>query len=536
MPQLSNPRVTPESPEIRPGLGVEIVDVCRRLDLATRAADWDTVVVVLEEHWRTLVMSRGARPSLLTAIRSVPLSVVHRHPKAALIAASVGRQVHNLPSIKVPTRAGDIAQALRTDAASRAAELSLLTLLVKLKQGDIVDAYEHSELALPLVKAVSTDSMSPIAEAMPFWYLFAGRAAALAGREERAVTFFMIAWAQRNSDSTGQAGVMAAADIALQHALLADSNEVRRWTKIVDSAAEAASEMSTWTMIQRTRDLALLIIALGRLDLQEAEPLAERLAEDVAYDYYWPATLVNVVRYYIIIDQPGRAYRSLDVAAEMHSTQLDDRTIHASAINFARAELAEAVGQAHDVEKALSSITNGHLANLAKVCRARMALALGEPATAKRLVLTAESESRRDGTIRECRTIRAAAELALGNVEEAAKLFAPAGMAGPDQQRLLASLSPEINARMRHELKLGDALPAPLALIARREPPKAIKLTQSERQVLAHLTTQASLDEIATSLFITRNTLKTHQRALYAKLEVGSRSDAVVRAVELGLL
>ena len=44
------------------------------------------------------------------------------------------------------------------------------------------------------------------------------------------------------------------------------------------------------------------------------------------------------------------------------------------------------------------------------------------------------------------------------------------------------------------------------------------------------------LREVADQLFISRNTIKTHTRALYAKLGVASRDEAVSKGRALGLL
>ena len=44
------------------------------------------------------------------------------------------------------------------------------------------------------------------------------------------------------------------------------------------------------------------------------------------------------------------------------------------------------------------------------------------------------------------------------------------------------------------------------------------------------------LRELASDLFITPNTLKTHLRAIYRKLGAESREEAVIRAREHGLI
>jgi LuxR family maltose regulon positive regulatory protein len=66
--------------------------------------------------------------------------------------------------------------------------------------------------------------------------------------------------------------------------------------------------------------------------------------------------------------------------------------------------------------------------------------------------------------------------------------------------------------------------------------PLSVPLTSRERAVLRLLPTLRSFDEIAEDLTISANTVKTHVRAIYAKLGVTRRRDAVTVAVELGLL
>jgi LuxR family transcriptional regulator, maltose regulon positive regulatory protein len=60
-------------------------------------------------------------------------------------------------------------------------------------------------------------------------------------------------------------------------------------------------------------------------------------------------------------------------------------------------------------------------------------------------------------------------------------------------------------------------------------------LTAAEQRVLALLPTSTYL-QIADTLYISRNTVKTHLRSIYQKLGVASRSEALRRAVELRLL
>jgi len=62
-------------------------------------------------------------------------------------------------------------------------------------------------------------------------------------------------------------------------------------------------------------------------------------------------------------------------------------------------------------------------------------------------------------------------------------------------------------------------------------PPSAAELA-----VLRLLGTDLSTREIGGELFLSPNTVRTHTRALYRKLAVNSRADAVARAQILGLI
>jgi len=64
----------------------------------------------------------------------------------------------------------------------------------------------------------------------------------------------------------------------------------------------------------------------------------------------------------------------------------------------------------------------------------------------------------------------------------------------------------------------------------------AERLSERELDVLRMLRSEFSVPEIAAHLFVSYNTAKTHTRAIYRKLGVGSRSAAVARARVLGYL
>ena len=61
-------------------------------------------------------------------------------------------------------------------------------------------------------------------------------------------------------------------------------------------------------------------------------------------------------------------------------------------------------------------------------------------------------------------------------------------------------------------------------------------LSKREQRVLRYLPTRLTTREIASELYISMNTLKSHLKSIYRKLDASSRGDAVARAKSLGLL
>ena len=75
-----------------------------------------------------------------------------------------------------------------------------------------------------------------------------------------------------------------------------------------------------------------------------------------------------------------------------------------------------------------------------------------------------------------------------------------------------------------------------LVTAPRRRPDVVEPLTERELAVLRLLATRLSNREIGRQLYVSVNTVRTHLQAVYRKLGVGTRAEAVAHARELGLL
>ena len=86
-----------------------------------------------------------------------------------------------------------------------------------------------------------------------------------------------------------------------------------------------------------------------------------------------------------------------------------------------------------------------------------------------------------------------------------------------------AVMSPEMTAKLMREVRTGATTPVPPALSPR------------EREILGHLARGASNKEIARDLDVAESTVKIHVQHILRKLELTSRVQAAVWAVEHGI-
>jgi LuxR family maltose regulon positive regulatory protein len=118
----------------------------------------------------------------------------------------------------------------------------------------------------------------------------------------------------------------------------------------------------------------------------------------------------------------------------------------------------------------------------------------------------------------------ARAHLSLGDVEGARMLLREASD--------VLARRPELGTLRQQASQLGERL----ANIATLEDGWASTLTAAELRLLPLLTTHLSFREIAERLYVSRNTVKSQAISVYRKLGVSSRSEAIERALELGLV
>jgi LuxR family maltose regulon positive regulatory protein len=175
---------------------------------------------------------------------------------------------------------------------------------------------------------------------------------------------------------------------------------------------------------------------------------------------------------------------------------------------------------------------------------ARLRIAEGDTNEARE-VLDRVVDAGREGSLVEARMVRALAHGAAGDEDAAAADLAaavtsgvPAGHCrlfldeGPPMMQLLRAAPEAARTQAEHLLRAAQTPSAPV----RAGHDSREELSEREREVLRMLATDLSGPAIAGQLFVSVNTLRTHTKHIFAKLDVNTRRAAVRRATELGLL
>ena len=132
------------------------------------------------------------------------------------------------------------------------------------------------------------------------------------------------------------------------------------------------------------------------------------------------------------------------------------------------------------------------------------------------------------------RAANQAAEHALA-LAESDRLVLPFAMTG--SRELLEAVPRHETAHAALLADILDVLRGSSPAAAGQPPPPDVEeLSPGELRVLRYLPTNLSRPEIAGELSVSVNTVSTHVRSIYAKLQVRDRSSAVQRARELRLL
>jgi LuxR family maltose regulon positive regulatory protein len=343
-------------------------------------------------------------------------------------------------------------------------------------------------------------------------------------------------WFRWLEDRGGMEGhPMAAVLAALLSALIARPGDAERWANLVDrwqyGDTQRPDDPSTeaWAVLLRA--------ILCRHGLQRMREDADEAVRRFATESFVIPThkLVQGIARVLSGDLDGGDAALEDAATVANKVGSYDDLVLAlcerALVAFERGEWDRAELLTGEAEAALrrGRREESYAAALVSAVQARAALHRGDLAAVRQHLVTAQR-------LRPLLTYALPYFAIQARLELARVYIALADSPGA------RTLTREIDALLRRLPDMGtlrgqaDTLRALLSRESSASGPAASALTAAELRLLPMLCTHLSIPEIAEEMYLSRNTIKTEVNSIYRKLGASSRSQAVTRSRELGLL
>ncbi len=542
---------------------------------ALKAADFERAASLIEQSAEAVLMRSEVR-TFLAWLEQLPESTILCHPTLCLYQAWVMLVTGN-PWTLIESRLEAAIRATesfnpQTTAHVPAKAASLLSF-VALYRGEVEKAAMLSERALAEIPPEDTFMRNLAAWSLGISQLATGQTA-----DGKA----LLEEVTRVSRQSGN--ILVAALVLCHQAEMAwREGKLHRARQLYEQALDLATDAGG----QRLPIAGNALMGLGEIyrEWNALDAAEEAFKEGIALTERWSE--VNALDGYIGLTQlqhergnnegaEASLRRAETIADHFDTTDIDDLLVALlrARINVQRAaagDLASAAAVAHwleerglnvaDLPREDNSYAAQHLQKYELLVLARWHHIQGQHDTALNVLQTVMPRfvaRDRPGMILEILDLQAVILSALGResealdtLEQALNNAAPEGYLrtfldeGPPLRRLLEKMT---SASKKHhpyaatilaafeaesETKAPAATPRPSPLFT---PAPAALLSEREMEVLKLLASGLSITDIASRLYISSNTARSHLKNIYSKLEAHSRYEAVARAQELGLL
>jgi LuxR family maltose regulon positive regulatory protein len=511
---------------------------------AVRAEDWQLAAELIGEQWLTCVLN-GSGDALRQVALQIPAEVLDGDADLALAVAGLVLEAGEIGRAdELLVRAYELAERLPAERRRRFRVTSITTTLYRARlEGDLEETLSAARLAL------QEDWDSSIAV------------------EVRALALANIGIAEFWAGDPDQAleRLQAAAGLALEFGneyilLVAESYLAAvhtRQGRLGDAHSRARTaiqlaERRGWAEVAHIAiaHVTLATVHLWRNELDEAERAGELALEAVgrsAEPLLAPVVAQIRAKIHSVRGDPMTA---LDILRGGDPGSMLPDWLRVSA-SLLEGELWLALGEPVRARRVLEALSSSELSDSA-IAVARLELAVGDPEAALRSIAGFLAD-RRDTLMPVTRTEAWAVDAiardaihdepgALRAMERALDLAEPRGYANP-----ILRYGAPVRSLLRRRIAKGTAHRAFAGelLSTLEESPATSRssgepllepLSERELAVLRFLPTLMSNAEIASEMFVSVNTVKTHLKHIYSKLDVSERRDAVRRGRELHLL
>ncbi len=514
---------------------------------AAAAADWDLVGSLASEHWVPLLL-RGELDVLGSVLEQLPRERTTEDPELALALSGVLLDAGDEARAATLFERATAGRPRVPDA--RRGRFDLGTAIVMLVSGRLRG---DLDAALAGARALTDADLDGERE-----LIGEQRLAALASTNLGIAEL----WtgdrdgAQRDLKAGRRAAELSGLDwLDLQctvhlgvHAAMVGRLETA--TRLAEEA-QALADHRRWTRTWPLGVAALIrsAVAFERNRLPDSERLLDRAEELLAHTREAPLLVCVRLQRARLHAAAGRPEPALD-AIEMARETLDAFPLEPNLRGLAQGLEALAVAALGRLPDAEAALTGRELTAEEAAALGRLRLLAGDTRGARDAIAPFREDG--EGAFASTRTLiwivdalavdaEADHSTAAASLERALDEAEPQGHVQP-----FASVGTAVAPLLRRQLRNGTAHRSLVGdLLHGLDQPRADgrprtllvePLSEREAAVLRFLPTMMSNQEIASELFVSVNTVKTHLKAIYRKLDVPDRREAVRRARELELL
>jgi len=512
-----------------------VPETVQEISDAVAIEDYDAVMDLLRAEWFALIAVHS--DELRDLLRDTPPSDLQSRP---LLGFVYGLSFYGLPHHRL--RSARILISVLRAAHGRKRELPATDrALIRASEAVAYRLLGHPRLGLRSARAavraldgLSHDEREEVGD-IPRIYSQIGTSFYYAGNSEEALGTLEKGYAEaapeRPSNGFGNISMLAGI-----HAFRGDMGLAARYTEL--------AREDSWTDVQRSMysgtfyRLAEAMIALERFDIATAREHLSSMVNDRDTIDFWVEIAIVEAWTELVEGKPGEAIARLDTFVARRGAEgrsVDVRRRLAGIRGVIHLALGDPDAASITLRRDLGFGADAH------VQRARVALALGRIDTAlseSRRAVAAGLSSRSEA---ERLTIELAALLRSAPSARTARLVLQlAAVLEHSGQRLaLVLIPPSDLERVRRALAdsgrsdIAQDLPARSLLLHGED---EASLTEREAVVLGELVRTSSIKAVASTLYVSSNTVKSQVRSLYRKLGVTNREDAIAVARGRGLL
>ncbi|GAB3618663.1 LuxR C-terminal-related transcriptional regulator [Okibacterium endophyticum] len=503
----------------------------RALSLAAEIGDLGLADEVVERWWFILLREHGSE--VRDILVAVPITQLKPHPLLLMMLALCfnARGIRRARALQLFSMAVSAFRAGKVDVTPvqrillSAGESAALRVTGRLDK-----AVSPAEDAFRLLNGLEPDEREVLALQLPHLYAQIGISLYYGGQIDHAIEALVIGLAEADSRQLDPP-FHCLSLLAGIHAMQGDIPEARRYVESVRAGDWppdfVAGYYGTFYHAAET------ILAIEQADLDRAVAHVQSFGAERETSEHWPLiarleALVDLLR-----GEPAHALARLDSYAESRS-RIGENGVARRELNSMRALLRAAMGDPGAAESILRHDASLRAAQTV-VGRARVALIMGLPRDALRMLHDDLLDGASARTRAEAAVIKVAAVLRTGAEKQAEPAFASMCALLREHelvmplmlvtQRDLAEIR-EMGLRAGEDDLVRRASVRPV-LVDRPQ----VSLTDRERVVLEALMRTASATRMAEELFVSANTVKSQLRSIYRKLGATTREEAITAAI-----